>query len=429
MSLTTVTSVPPAKRTLGQKPSIWVSINELIAKHKPLNLGQGFPDFLPTGHVLESLAKATDDACDPSLHMLTRCQRYLAADNSFPPQGHPRLVNALSRIYTPLTRHDPSVSGPCSPDLLSGTFVGPERVIDAEREIIISPGAYGALCAAFFAVVNPGDEVIIIEPAFDCYTPMTLAVGGRPVYVPLRPPKSVEGSCSASDWILDFDELESKVTSKTKVLVLNTPNNPLGKVFSLAELEKLADICIRHNIVCFSDEVYEWIVFPPSVHIKIASLPGMWERTLTIGSAGKTFNVTGWKIGWTIGPETLISAMATIQATTVEACPTPMQEALATSLEVELPLLHTPQSYFYEITRDVAKKTEVLAHGLESVGMQPILPQGGYFLMANIEKIPFPMTAAAHSEGKPRDELFNEWMMENKDEKTLEKAISILRNW
>ncbi|VDN13392.1 unnamed protein product, partial [Dibothriocephalus latus] len=158
-------------------------------------------------------------------------------------------------------------------------------------------------------------------------------------------------------------------------------------VFSVNELQKIADLCIRHNLLCISDEVYEWIVFPPNKHTKIASLPGMWERTLTIGSAGKTFNVTGWKTGWTIGPERLIAAMQSIQEYTINSCPTPIQEALARAFEHELPLMGTPESYFQEITSRVQQKCNVLAAALNRVGMTPVLPQGGYFLMANIEAI------------------------------------------
>uniref|UniRef100_A0A0X3PFM7 kynurenine--oxoglutarate transaminase n=2 Tax=Schistocephalus solidus TaxID=70667 RepID=A0A0X3PFM7_SCHSO len=206
----------PADRTLGQKPSIWVSIGQKIAKYKPLNLGQGFPDFLPRAHVLESLRKTADDECDPAAHQEARSQ------------GQVALVEALSKVYTPLTHHSDAVSGPC-PSHLEATTFSSSREINPLTEILISAGAYGCLSTAFFATVDRGDEVIIIEPSFDCYTPMTLAVGGIPVYTALQPPKT-QGQCSSGDWSLDFVDLESKITKKTKVFVLNTPNNPLGKV-------------------------------------------------------------------------------------------------------------------------------------------------------------------------------------------------------
>uniref|UniRef100_A0A0X3Q9H5 Kynurenine--oxoglutarate transaminase 3 n=1 Tax=Schistocephalus solidus TaxID=70667 RepID=A0A0X3Q9H5_SCHSO len=392
----------PADRTLGQKPSIWVSIGQKIAKYKPLNLGQGFPDFLPRAHVLESLRKTADDECDPAAHQEARSQ------------GQVALVEALSKVYTPLTHHSDAVSGPC-PSHLEATTFSSSREINPLTEILISAGAYGCLSTAFFATVDRGDEVIIIEPSFDCYTPMTLAVGGIPVYTALQPPKT-QGQCSSGDWSLDFVDLESKITKKTKVFVLNTPNNPLGKVFSIDELQKIADLCIRHSLLCISDEVYEWIIFPPNKHIKIASLPGMWERTLTIGSAGKTFNITGWKTGWTIGPERLIVAMQSIQEYTINSCPTPFQEALASAFEYELPLLGTAESYFQEITSRVEQKCHVLASALSRVGMTPVLPQGGYFLMANIEAIPLPSEylVSASGDNLPRDVAFNDWMMQKK---------------
>ncbi|KAL7056846.1 hypothetical protein AAHC03_019243 [Spirometra sp. Aus1] len=436
----------PAERTLSQKPSIWVSMGEKIAKYKPLNLGQGFPDFLPRAHVLESLRKTAEEESDPAAHQEARSQ------------GQVALVEMLSKVYTPLTRHNAAISGPCPPHLEATTFSS-SREINPLTEIIISAGAYGCLSAAFYAVVDPGDEVIIIEPSFDCYAPMTLAVGGKPVFTALQPPKT-KGQCSSGDWIIDFSDLESKITKRTKVLVLNTPNNPLGKVFTLGELQKIADLCIRHNLICISDEVYEWIIFPPNKHTKIASLPGMWDRTLTIGSAGKTFNVTGWKTGWTIGPERLISAMQSIQEYTINSCPTPLQEALASAFEYELPLMGTAESYFQEITASVEQKCHVLASALARVGMTPVMPQGGYFLMANIETIPIPSDNLASASGDhlSRDVAFNDWMMQNKglsaippsvfyssehrsigekylrfciikDDKTLEKAVKILDSW
>ncbi|KAK4473272.1 hypothetical protein MN116_004441 [Schistosoma mekongi] len=390
----------PAARILKQKPSIWVEINLAVAKYKPINLGQGFPDILPRQHVLESLNILGRPDVNPFLHQYTRSM------------GHPRLVNVLSKLYTSFLRCDRRLYTECG-SFRVDTFE-PDREIDPFKEVIVTVGAYGSLYAAISALVDPGDEVIIMEPSFDCYTPMTLMAGGVPIYVPLLPQLNEGDKLTSDCWKLDIKELESKITSKTKVLLLNTPHNPLGKVFSREELETIANVCIRHNLVCISDEVYEWLVFPPNQHIKIASLPGMWSRTLTIGSAGKTFSVTGWKLGWTIGPANLIQAMQLHQQNTVYTCPTPLQEAVARSLEIELPLLNTHESYFKEMCSLIEPKGCNMVQKLNEIGMIAVRPTGGYFLIADISKLNVPLDELDKNESLSYDVKFNNWMMQNK---------------
>nr|VZI06555.1 unnamed protein product [Spirometra erinaceieuropaei] len=435
----------PAQRTLDQKPSVWLQLNSACAKYKPLNLGQGFPDFMANKEILKNLRTASADDCSPFLHQYTRAA------------GHLRLVNALAKLLEHRCRHDPAVSGPI-PDKLAADTFGPERSIDPLKEIIVSVGGYGALSTIFFALLNPGDEVVIIEPAFDCYVPQIVAAGGVPVCVPFKPPKDVTGDIDSSNFTVDFELLEKSINKKTKILLVNTPSNPVGKVFSPEELKKIADICINHNLICLADEVYEWLVFPPNKHYKIASFPGMWNRTITIGSAGKTFQVTGWKIGWTVGPERYINAMQIIQQNTVYTCATPLQEALAMTIEEELPLLGTEKSFFYRITQDVMRKSKQIAEALKKVGMPAISPQAGYFLLASIEKIPLPLNSSKSRDQRTKDVIINEWMMvykglaavpptafcctkhqplfENylrfciiKDDATINKFIEVLKNW
>uniref|UniRef100_A0A0V0J1M4 Kynurenine--oxoglutarate transaminase 3 n=2 Tax=Schistocephalus solidus TaxID=70667 RepID=A0A0V0J1M4_SCHSO len=435
----------PAQRTLDQKPSLWVQLNSACAKYKPLNLGQGFPDFMANKTILKNLRTTAADDCSPFLHQYTRAA------------GHPRLVNALAKLLVHRCRHDPAVSGPIPANLAADTF-GPERSIDPMKEIIVSVGGYGALSAVFFALLNPGEEVVIIEPAFDCYVPQIVAAGGVPVCVPLKPPKDVTADIDSSEFAVDFELLEKSINKKTKILLLNTPSNPVGKVFSVEELKKIADICIRHNLICVSDEVYEWLVFPPNKHYKIASFPGMWNRTVTIGSAGKTFQVTGWKLGWTVGPERYIAAMQIIQQNTVYTCATPLQEALAMTIEEELPLLGTEKSFFHQITQDVMRKGQKIAQALKKVGMPPIRPQAGYFLLASIANMALPASSPTSRDKRPKDVAYNEWMMLHKglaavpptafcctkhqplfekylrfciikDDATINKFLELLNNW
>ncbi|KAI2554196.1 kynurenine aminotransferase 1, partial [Homo sapiens] len=244
-----------ARRLDGIDYNPWVEFVKLASEHDVVNLGQGFPDFPPPDFAVEAFQHAVSG--DFMLNQYTK---------TF---GYPPLTKILASFF--------------------GELLGQE--IDPLRNVLVTVGGYGALFTAFQALVDEGDEVIIIEPFFDCYEPMTMMAGGRPVFVSLKPGPIQNGELgSSSNWQLDPMELAGKFTSRTKALVLNTPNNPLGKVFSREELELVASLCQQHDVVCITDEVYQWMVYDGHQHISIASLPGMWERTLTIGSAGKTFS-------------------------------------------------------------------------------------------------------------------------------------------
>ncbi|XP_047397038.1 kynurenine--oxoglutarate transaminase 3 isoform X2 [Sciurus carolinensis] len=334
-----------AKRIEGLDSNVWIEFTKLAADPSVVNLGQGLPDISPPSYVKEVLSKV---ALMDSLNQYTR---------GF---GHPSLVKALSCLYEKLYQNQ----------------------INPDKEILVTVGAYGSLFNAIQGLIDEGDEVIIMVPFYDCYEPMVRMAGATPVFIPLRS-KPVDGKkWSSSDWTLDPKELESKFNSKTKAIILNTPHNPFGKVYTKEELQVIADLCIKYDTLCISDEVYEWLVYTGNKHLKIATFPGMWERTVTIGSAGKTFSVTGWK------------------------------EALAQAFWIDIKRMDDPECYFNSLPKELEVKRDRMVHLLESVGLKPIVPDGGYFIIANVSSLDADLSDMKNDE--PYDYKFVKWMTKNK---------------
>ncbi|XP_048200231.1 kynurenine--oxoglutarate transaminase 1 isoform X1 [Perognathus longimembris pacificus] len=368
-----------AHRLDGIDHNPWVEFTRLANQYDVVNLGQGFPDFSPPDFAVEAFQQATSG--DSMLNQYTMAF------------GYPPLTRILADFF--------------------GKLLGQE--LDPLTNVLVTVGAYGALFTAFQALVDEGDEVIIIEPFFDCYEPMTRMAGGRPVFVSLKPSHAPEGALkSSSDWRLDPTELASKFTSRTKALILNTPNNPLGKVFSKAELELVASLCQQHDVLCISDEVYQWLVYDEHQHVSIASLPGMWERTLTIGSAGKTFSATGWKVGWVLGPDHIMKHLRTVHQNSIYHCPTQTQVAVAKSFERELRHRGQPSSYFVQLPQAMQHNRDHMIRSLRSVGLDPILSQGSYFLITDILQIKNKMPDLPGAADEPYDSRFVKWMIKNK---------------
>lgn len=371
----------PSKLVAETKQSIWVEFTALAADNNAVNIGQGFPDSPAPEFVTDILKQVSSHPERTDWHQYTR---------GF---GHPRLVNVLAKLYSKLI----------------------QKNVNPQTDILVTVGAYLSLFYTFIGWVNYGDEIIVLEPAYDCYVPQIRMAGGIPVPVLLE--LSSDPKTSA-DYKVNLDAIESKVTEKTKMIVLNNPHNPTGKLFTRKELEGIADIVKRHDLLVVSDEVYEWHVYPGHEMIRFASLPGMYERTITIGSAGKAFSVTGWKLGWCTAPAYLLEPLKSVHQNCVFTCSTPTQEAVAQAFEKEIPLLwESPEKSYLAtlLAADLREKRDRMASILRLAGMNPLIPDSGYFMMADFSNTAMPDNVQNSTDDDPLDFRYVRWMCrENK---------------
>lgn len=353
-------------------PTVWSEFGRLAEEFDPVNLGQGFPDWLPPKFAVDSLVTAVLDSAQ-SPHQYTRSA------------GHPNLVNQLARRYS----------------------IHMKKKIDPMNEVAVTVGASQALYLSLQSLVQPGDEVILFEPFFDLYVNQIRLAGGTPVFVPLRfDPYNDDNELEVSggEWKLDREELMKVVSPKVKVIILNSPHNPTGKVFTRNEMEIIAESLelAGPDCIVLSDEVYKYIIHSPpkedapydsplcTGHTHFASLPGMWDRTITISSAGKTFSATGWQVGWCIGPKHLIAPLHQLLPYVQFCASTVIQEALARSLPIaDQPYEGHPSYYDYlkvKYTRKRDLLVEALTHAGFAVPNYEVTAGGGFFILARAGK-------------------------------------------
>jgi aspartate/methionine/tyrosine aminotransferase len=323
-----------AQRVRNFGTTIFFEMTTLANQYQAVNLGQGFPDFPGPDFLKGAAIQAIQDDI-----------------NQYAPgSGRPSLREAIAHK---MARHY-------------------GLTVNSATEITVTSGATEAIFATIMGLVNPGDEVILFEPYYDSYLPSVQMAGGVPRSYTLRPP----------DWAVDQDKLAALFSDRTKLIVVNTPHNPTGKVWSRAELQMIAELCLTHDVIAVVDEVYEHIIFDGLKHVSLATLPGMADRTVTISSAGKTFSMTGWKIGWAVAAAELNQAVFRVHQFLTYSAAAPLQEGVVTALQVA-------DDYYAELAAMYQANRDFLAGVLAEVGLKPIMPQGTYFIMVDISELNF----------------------------------------
>ncbi len=321
-----------SKRAGSFTESVIREMTRLAMAHDAINLAQGFPDFPAP----EELKRAAQDA--------------IAADlNQYPiTWGEQELREALAETY-------------------ARTY---GMAVDPERNVCVTCGSTEAMISSILGILDPGDEMILFEPFYENYGPDAILAGATPRYVPLREP----------DWTIDEAELAAAFNDRTRGIVINTPNNPTGKVFSREELEVIARLCERWDVVAFTDEIYEHITYDGARHVPMATIPGMEDRTVTISALSKTYAVTGWRVGWAIAPEVLVNGIRTVHDFLTVGAPTPLQHAGVAALSL-------PETYYEQIAREYAERRELMLGILAEAGFETSVPKGAYYVMADVSHL------------------------------------------
>jgi aminotransferase len=324
--MTTIASTT-ARRTHRFTESVIRGMTRLAAEHRAINLAQGFPNFPAPDAIKEAAIRAIRE--DINQYAIT--------------WGAKRLRDALAAKYA--------------------AWYG--MTVDPEAELCVTCGATEAMASALLGVVDPGDEVVVLEPFYENYGPDAILCEAKPVFVPLLPGEP-----------LDLDRLAAACSSRTRAIIVNTPNNPVGRVLTRAELEGVAELCLRHGAYAVTDEIYEHIRYEGE-HIPIATLPGMRERTITISGASKTFSVTGWRVGWIVAPPEVTGAIRKVHDFLTVGAPAPLQEGVAAALDT------LPQSYYEALAREYRRRRDLLCAALVAAGFRCVVPEGAYYVLAD----------------------------------------------
>ena len=315
-----------SKRVQGFTESVIREMTRVSAQYGGVNLAQGFPNFPPPRVLVEAAHKALDG--DFHQYAIT--------------WGARNLREAIAQKFERFYGHR----------------------VDPERQVTVCCGSTEAMLSTLLAVLDPGDEIVIFEPFYENYGPGSIISGAKPVFVPLEPP----------DFSFDPDRLARAFTPRTRAIVFNSPNNPTGKVFSLRELELIAELCQRHNVIAITDEIYEHMVYDGLRHIPIATLPGMADRTVTISGVSKSYSVTGWRIGYTISPPEIAVGIRRAHDFVTVGAPAPLQEAAVTALNL-------PDSYYVSLREAYQARRDLLRGQLDKAGFRTFEPQGAYYIL------------------------------------------------
>ncbi len=334
MPVSTARSSRAARRLHNIPPTVFSEMSALAVRTGALNLGQGFPDVDGPPSVVEAAVAA---------------------------------LRAGRNQYAP---------GPGVPELRAAVAAHQARHygldLDPTTQVLVTAGATEAIAAAIFSLVDPGDEVVVLEPFYDSYVACIEMAGGVRRPVTLRAP----------DFRLDVEALRAAVSDRTRILLLNSPHNPTGSVLTRAELEAVAAVAVEHDLVVVTDEVYEHLVYDGREHIPLCTLPGMWDRTVSISSAGKTFSFTGWKVGWVTGPAELVDIVMSAKQWLTFTNAAPLQPAIAHALDHEA-------GFYVDLARELQGKRDLLCEGLSGLDLDVRVPEATYFVTTDVRRYGF----------------------------------------